>query len=713
MRYALSFALLVTLTELDLSAQAPSSTTQSPGSSPLQSAGPIAESQSGMASGEAAPLSDRAAVEVVVFGRADSLIGEALSASQGKVGTEEISRRPILRTGEILETIPGVIISQHSGSGKANQYYLRGFNLDHGTDFSTSLDGMPINFPTHAHGQGYTDLNFIIPELLDEVEYLKGPYYAEVGDFSAAGAAKLKLIDALPKGIAKVTLGENEYVRGLVADSAALGTSDLLYAVEGNYYNGPWDLHENMRKYNALLRFTSADGISITATAYHNEWQSTDQIPRRAVEQSLISDLGTIDPSDAGRSARYNLLGNWGEKDKESSSSLGAFLYYYRLDLYSNFTYFLDDPVNGDQFEQVDRRVGMGGQGSHEWQGDFLSTPSTTTLGFQVRNDIIPRVELNKTKNREVLRTVRSDDVIQTNAALYAQNEMRWAPKVRTTLGLRGDAYHFDVSSSVDENSGNETDGIVSPKFGIVIGPWSDTEFYGNAGYGFHSNDARGSTITVDPNDPASPAEQVDPLVRAKGAEIGVRTAALENLTSTLSLWLLTVDSELLFVGDAGSTEASRPSRRAGVEWANFYTPTTWLTIDADLSVSRSRFSGDVSEGTHIPGAIASVVATGVTIDLGEGFYGSLRYRYFGPRPLIEDNSAKSSSTSLFNGRFGYKVYNFDVSLEGFNLFDRGDSDIDYFYASRLPGEPAGGVEDYHFHPVEPRTFRLTVSWNF
>jgi len=307
---------------------------------------------------------------------------------------------------------------------------------------------------------------------------------------------------------------------------------------------------------------------------------------------------------------------------------------------------------------------------------------------------------------------VRDDTVHETSVGMYYQNQTQWLPKMRTVIGLRGDVFVFDVDSNLAVNSGNNTATIFSPKLGLIVGPWARTEVYLNGGFGFHSNDARGTTIKVDPNT-GDPVQRVEPLVRTKGAEIGVRSTLIPGLNTTLAFWYLTLDSELLFVGDAGTTEASRPSQRYGVEWANFYKVLPWLTLDFDLSYSQARFIDSDPAGHAIPGAIELVIATGATMALPYGWFGSLRARYFGPRPLIEDNSVRSDSTTLLNLQAGYKYKNWLAQLDVLNLLDSQDHDINYFYASRLPGEPAAGVADLHFHPVEPRTVRFSLTYKF
>ena len=678
----------------------------------------------------------------------DSLIGVASSSSQGAVTARQIEQRPIMRAGEVLETVPGLIISQHSGEGKANQYYLRGFNLDHGTDFATTVAGVPVNMPTHAHGHGYSDLNFLIPELISGVQYQKGPYFADQSDFSSAGAASINYANALDAPIARLSAGGQGWGRLLHAASPRVGRGNLLYALELNHNDGPWTRGDDYRRVNGVLRYSEGDarnGLSITAMGYRGTWDSSDQIPSRAIgsnpfdfadadaalDASSVSSMSsanaasglapgraigrfdTLDLSSGGETYRYSLSADLQRTTTRGTTKYSVFGAAYGLDLFSNFTFFLDDPVNGDQFEQEDERMLFGARVSHRWFDRWAGRTVENTIGAQLRHDAIGTVGLYRTRARQRLSTVREDEVGQTSGAIYAQNQIQWTPSLRTQIGLRGDLYRFDVNSLDPVNSGTDVAGLVSPKAGVVVGPFRGTEFYANAGYGYHSNDARGATITRDPNS-GEPVDRVTPLARARGAEVGVRTVAIPHLQSTFTLWTLGLDSELLFVGDAGTTEASRPSRRTGVEWTNYYRPMRWLTFDADLSWSRARFTDDAPEGARIPGAVETVASLGVTVEPTHRLFGSVRLRYFGPRPLIEDDSVRSEATRLVNAQAGYQVRRgLRVAVDVFNLTNARASDIDYFYTSRLPGEPEGGVDDIHFHPALPRTARVSLIVDF
>ena len=653
-----------------------------------------------------------AAVEVTTS--RNSVLGEAGTANEGVVTQQQLEARTVYRPGELLEAVPGLIVSQHSGEGKANQFYLRGFNLDHGTDLRTTIDGMVVNQRSHAHGQGWTDVNFLIPELATLLDYRKGPFFASEGDFSSAGAVNVKYANTLPQGIASIGLGQNGYARTLLADSPAFGNGRLLYALELFKNDGPFTLADKYKKRNGVLRYSEGDdanGFNVTLMGYDANWHSTDQIPLRAVNNGSLGRFDAIDPTDGGKSSRYSISTGWQRSSENASSRVNAYVIRNRLDLFSNFTYFLDDPVNGDQFAQPDRRTTTGINASHTLFGNLMGRSSETTVGAQFQNDNI-RNGLYSTVARQVISTTRADHIVERSLGLYAENKTAWADKFRTVAGVRVDKFNFNVDSDNAANSGTNSDAKVSPKLNLIFGPWNKTEVYASAGYGFHSNDARGTTITVDPKT-GSPADKVPPLVRSKGIEFGVRTEAIAGLQSSLSFYRLDSDSELVFVGDAGNTEAGRPSRRVGVEFSNYYKPTRWLTVDADLAFAKARFRTFDAVGDRVPGAVEGVASLALAVDNRGPWFGAVQLRYFGPRPLIEDNSVRSKSTATLNARVGYRVNpKVTLELEAFNLTNRKASAIDYYYASQLRGEPLP-VEGIHFHPIESRSFRLSMLVNF
>ncbi|XOV89121.1 MAG: TonB-dependent receptor [Pseudomonadota bacterium] len=659
--------------------------------------------------------------EVTVEGRKVNLVGSSSSASEGLVSHEELSIRPLLRTGEILETVPGMIATQHSGSGKANQYFLRGFNLDHGTDFATFVDGMPVNMRTHGHGQGYTDLNFVIPEMVEEIFYQKGAYYAHVGDFSGAGAASIRSIDHTTGHQVEIDLGQDAYRRLLARGDTSVGGGTFFYGLELQSYDGPWtDISEDVDKINLWLKQRWTEGentFHLTFMGYNNQWNSADQIPERAVTQGIISDLGSIDTTVGGDSSRYSLSFDWQRQGDTSAWNATAYLIDYNLNLFSNFSYFTDPA--GDQFKQVDDRRIFGWDASYALAGSLGGMEIQNRLGSQMRYDRIDQVGLLRSNARVVTGVSRLDAVNQWSASLYWQSELAMTETLRANLGLRYERFDFEVNPlqsgdplAVSQNGGSANDSIVTSTFGLSWAINEQMELYASIGEGFHSNDARGTTIRVNPNDSTEALDRVDPLVPTLGYEIGWRTFLSDRLNASIALWRLKLDSELIFVGDEGSTEdTGESSTREGIELTAYYYLNDTLTLDIEYAWTDASFDAPVDGSTAIPGAISSVFSGGVNADFGNGIYTNFRIRHFGDYPL--DGGSTASASTIANLRLGYQPNpQWSLSLDVLNIFNSSDRDVEYFYESQLPGELAP-VEDRHFHVFEPRTLRAKVAYRF
>jgi hypothetical protein len=707
---------------------------------------------------------------VNVQGREDDLVGLAESATQGTVGAKEIEDRPILRSGEVLETVPGLIITQHAGGGKANQYFLRGFNLDHGTDFAVFLDDMPLNLASHAHGEGYADMNTVIPEFVQRVNFEKGPYYPDVGDFGSAGSANLQFFKTLPDNFFQVEGGMYGFGRAVFGISQKLGSGNLLYGGEAYYDDGPWKHPDAYAKFNGLLTYSqgdSANGFSMTARAYHGKWNSSDQVPVTATP--LVGFFGALNPTDGGNSQRYSLQAEWHREHANSKTKITVYGFYYDLDLFSDFTYFLDDPIKGDQFEQQDRRWVFGFDALHTISNNWFGRKVVNTFGLQVRNDWVHN-GLYRTENR--VRTDKNDsnacndDPIQacntnpnlmavlpadtdlnkftdTMAGFYVENRIQWAEKFRSVVALRGDDATYVVTSLTPNyvatelpgapvvnfaaaNSGTASKFLPEPKASLIFGPWFKTEFYIQGGFSFHSNDARGATQREEPISPDNPfptaVARIPALVPTKGAEIGVRTTAASHLQSTFSLWYLRSASELQQDGDTGGTSASAsPSNRYGIEWANYYTPLEHLAFDFDIADSRAFFTAidpddaapNSAGGKRVPEAVGLVISSGITMHDYKRFSASLRLRAFGPRDLTSDGIYRSTTTVLLNAEIRYRVTKaLRVSVEFLNLLNRGDHDIDYAYISRITPTSDSAFTDV-FHPVEPFQVRCGLQYTF
>jgi opacity protein-like surface antigen/outer membrane receptor protein involved in Fe transport len=674
-------------------------------------------------------------------------------ASQIIVPGAELNTRPVSEPAEILEAAPGLAVVQHSGSGKANQYYLRGYNLDHGTDMATIWDDVPINLPTNAHGQGYTDLNFLIPDTISSLEVRKGPYYADVGDFDNAGALNIGLRDGVDRNIQSVTAGSFGYTRLLSLGSAKVGGGSLLYAGEFNTENGPWVTAEDLRKFSGVLRYsqgTATDGFSATAMAYANNWNATDQVALRAITSGQIGLFGAIDPTDGGDTSRFMLSTRFANSDDYGMWKANAYVVKYTLNLFNNFTWFTSDPTLGDQFHQSDDRIYGGGAVSRTFNGSLFNLPSQTVLGLQTRDDDI-NIGLNNTFHRELLSNTLFDHVNEGNAGIYVQNTTQWTNWWRTTLGLRGDYYAASVNSMLQSaNSGNPNAMLASPKFTTTFGPFYKTEFFVGAGLGYHSNDARGVVTSEVPGDPSTPQAATPFLVRSAGAEIGARTKIVPGLDSSISLFYLRQNSELFFDGDTGTTVPGPPSLRTGIEITNTYQPVSWLRLDADLALSRARFiAPDTAQeqlydslsgfpqaqignapGNLIPESPWMVASAGLTLGERTGWFSTLRWRYISSRPLTEDGVFQSPPVNTINGRVGYQFGNgWRVQLDALNLLNSSSYNASYAYGALLSSDalfarcfptsgtatvPAAvcqnGVMDYSIHPLDSLAFRLTLA---
>jgi opacity protein-like surface antigen/outer membrane receptor protein involved in Fe transport len=671
-------------------------------------------------------------------------------ASQTTISGAELNSRPVATNTEILEAAPGLAVVQHSGSGKANQYYLRGYNLDHGTDLAIFWDDIPINLPTNAHGQGYADLNFLIPETISGLEVRKGPYFADIGDFANAGDLHLFLRDSVPQNIVSATVGSFGYDRFLTLGSTALGGGSLLYAGEFKTYDGPWVTGEDVRRFSGLLRYsqgTATNGFSATAMGYTNNWNSSDQVALRAITTGQIGQFGEIDPSDGGDTSRFMVSTRFAQSDDAGLWKANAYLVKETMNLWNNFTWFTTDPGNGDQFHQRDNRIYGGAGVSRTIDGTLFSRPTETLLGMQTRYDDIG-VSLGNTTQRLFLSNTLVDHVGEGNVGIYAQNTTRWTDWFRTTVGWRGDYFWTSVNSILQPaNSGNAQAAIGSPKFTMTFGPFYKTELFLAAGMGYHSNDARGVTSTQVAGDPATPQDSTPFLVRSRGAEIGVRTKAIPNLDSSISLFYLHQGSELVFEGDTGTTSPGPPSTRTGIEITNNYRLVSWMSVDADLALSRARFDGfDTAQeqlfeslagfpqsqignapGNFIAEAPWMVASAGVSLGEKTGWFGALRWRYISSRPLTEDGVFQSPPVNIFNADVGYRFANgWRVQIDALNLLNSTTYNASYAYGALLttdalfakcfptPKIPLAvcqnGFMDYSIHPIEPMAFRLTLA---
>lgn len=662
------------------------------------------------AADDAAPAPHQVS-EVVVTASTLDLLGLATTSSEGAVTKQELDLRPVYRVGQLLETVPGLVVTVHSGEGKANQYLLRGFNLDHGTDLATFVGGMPVNERTHAHGQGYTDLNFLIPELADGVHFTKGPYYADEGDFSSVGSDHLALVrDLTTQVTASVgTVGDQRLFAGT---GFALGEgSHLIVAGEAVHLDGPWDHPDNLRKMNLALRYIHGepdDGFSITGLYYRGLWSATTDQPERAMREGLIGRFGTLDPSDGGQSERFSLSLDGARPLGFGRISANAYVIRSQLTLFNNFTHFLDDPIHGDQHGQNDRRVTAGGELRYDLSGRIVGLEAESAFGLQTRYDRI-YVDARHTERRRSLETLFADRVEEWNLSAYALTTVHLSGMVRMIGGLRLDHFADTDDNLVGGLSGRQDATLVQPKGSLVIGPWRSTELYLSAGRGFHSNDVRAGTIAD-----AGVVSRPPFLVKSTGYEVGVRTSAIPHVQAAATLFQMEFASELTYDADAGQTVAGRPGRRRGLELTAQYRPARWIEFSANVAVSQARYTDGDPAGSHIEDAPAFVGSFGVLVDNLGPWFGALAYRHLGEHPLVADNSVRSKGYKELNLNIGYRFSSrLKAQIDIFNLTNSKDDAADYLYTDRLPGEPAQGVEDIHIHPLEPISARLAVTATF
>lgn len=662
--------------------------------------------------------------DVVIEDEIDAIhtLGGATS-SQGVLGARRLANQNPARSSDVLEAVPGLNVTQHSGGGKANQYFLRGFSLDHGTDLSINFLGAPLNLVGHAHGQGYADSNMIIPELQSRIEYRKGPYFAQDGDFSTAGALNIDYVSELKRGLASLSVGEFGYRRGLLANSSKFNSEQttLLYALELTDNNGPWSVKENQYKHNMLLKLShrvdSQKRLELSYSGYESAWVATDHIPELAVQQGLVGRFGSLDSTAGGYTQRHALSANLTAAWDSSITTLKAYVADYKLDLFSDFTYGLRDNaqfgqpgVLSDQFNQVDKRITSGVGVSHTLFENLFFVRSQFSMGVDLRRDEVEPAGLYDTIARQRVATRNEDRFEQTNLGIYLSQQVQPFNWLRLTGSGRYDRFNVDLNglSDVDSDpltalqprSGSRSDSLFSPKFSASITPFQhSTELFFAAGRSFHSNDPRG-LFTPEP---------VDYLVKTRGAEVGVKsTNAAKNLSVSATLFRTESDSELVFVGDAGNTEPRGASERRGVELIASYLNRKGFEMDGFITVVDANFKDALKSG--IPNAIEQSAALSASQTWGD-FKLGYKLKYIGRAPLIEDRSIESDSVIHSDVYLNYRASkDLSLNVSVFNLFDRDNSDIQYAQEFAVAGIPGFGRT---FHPALPRHVRLSANWLF
>jgi hypothetical protein len=686
--------------------------------------------------------------EVVVTASRVDLLGKALAASSGVITREELTLRPAYRVGQLLESVPGLVVTAHSGEGKANQYLARGFNLDHGTDIANFIDDIPINRSTNAHGQGYSDINFIIPDTLEGIAFTKGPYHPEIGDFGAVVSEHMRLADVLPNtfSISAGTLGDD---RTYLGGARALDADHrVAAALDASKVDGPFEPPNAFKAWRALARLSEGspeNGYDVTFMYYKGEGFFTTDQPVRAVGEGLISRYGTLDPTDGNRSERLSLSAHDVVSGGDWRFAASAYYVRSRMTLWNNFTHFLEDPVRGDQEQQDETRDLAGGTLIFISQRRLLGLPSDTTVGVQGRYDGV-YVDRRHTQNRTVLdyctllypdgsvtqysigeSACTANLVTLGDLGLYIANTTHWRPWLRTEVGVREEIYWGRDRSLLPgsvffDHAYHQTATLLQPKGTIVIGPLAQTEIYVSAGRGFHSDDIRGVSGTAPLEGIPATAGPTPLIVKADGEEVGVRTNIVPRLQIQLAAFNIHLASELVYDQDQGEDQAGPPSERDGFELSAEYHPVRWLELNTDLSFSHARYV-DVSydvllndygfNGYYIPNAPHFIGSVGALVDNLGPWYGGLQVRLLGAYPLLPDNSRTDAGYSATNVTVGYKINRqLRAQLEIFNLFDVKANGGAYAYTTVIP-DGRGPVLDHQFHPIEPISARFTLTARF
>jgi len=612
------------------------------------------------------------------------------------------------RPADVLRLVPGLIMSQHQGGGKSEQYLLRGFDADHGTDVALFVDGMPVNLRTHAHGQGYADLHFLIPETIKQVDAFKGPYYVEYGDFATAGAIDFVTLDTVPENLVQAAGGSFGTQRYLTLLSPTRDRVKTLFALEAYTSDGPFDRPQDYKRLNAFAKVsaTLGDGVdgSIWASYLRSRWFGSGQIPARAVRAGLIDRFGSIDNSEGGSTERASVNGQvrWKRSDADLVT-LRAWGQYYSLDLFSDFTFLLDDPVNGDGIKQTDRDRLVGGlDARYEHRDTMAGVPVLAMAGVQYRVDR-SRVILAHQADRRLLERTQDVSFVEQSFSPMVRLDLDPLPWLRFVTGARADIFHYDVRNnlggSAERLEGNQTRTVPSVKANLILGPWADTEFFANFGTGFHSNDAR--AVVIDPRMPALP--------QARGYEFGVRSRILPRAEISATYWVLDLKSELVFAGDDGTTEARGPSHRQGWEVVTKIRLLDWLTWSGNVTLTDSAFDN----GQAIPLAPRVTARADLTARLPWGLSASAAMRYVGNRYADEGRQQTARGYALFDLSARYRHRGLEAFLSVENVANARWREAQFFFDSRLPGEPVGGVPDIHFTPGNPRTFLGGLAFRF
>lgn len=656
-----------------------------------------------------------------------------VSSAQRAASSYALSRRELPRgahvtPADLLRNVPGMFVVQHAGGGKANQYFLRGFDADHGTDLALSLDGVPLNMVSHGHGQGYADLSFVIPELIERVQVSKGPNDPRHGDFATAGAIDLQTASGAPPNRATIEAGSFHSYRGLVLAGSDWQGIRFTGAAELQGTDGPFKRGENLQRGNLFARLQRVTGrgeLSLTATGYLSDWRASGQIPAREVRANRLDRFGFVDPHEGGNSTRNSLVARYrSAEDAAVRWDALAYMTSYRFSLYSNFTFFSEDPRDGDMIHQRDQRTVSGGKVRYTRDDTLGSIGLGTSFGFELRHDDISN-GLSRAPGREWGGSLVDARIDQTSAGLFVEEQVLWLPFLRTNLALRADGYLFAVDDRLEDrtglgsrSSGERRATRLSPKASVMVSPWPWLDLFANFGDGFHSNDARGVVTGV------------TPVTRARSYELGLSARGFDRVRMRVALFRLDLDSELVWVGDAGTTEPRGKTTRGGLELDLQGTILPWLVADLSLALTRARFVDAPTGQSEVPLAPRRTLSARLTALHPAGYFGRLGLFSLGDRPATEDQFLVAKGFTRVDLSAGYRHERFELALALENLLNTRWRESQFANVSRLRGETSAavcpqrsravseggaflGCEDVHFTPGTPLAVRASASLFF
>jgi outer membrane receptor protein involved in Fe transport len=629
------------------------------------------------------------------------------------IGKLDMQLRTVSSSQDLLRLVPGLFIAQHAGGGKAEQIFMRGFDIDHGTDFAIYADGIPVNMPSHAHGQGYADLHFLIPETVRELEVNKGPYTTRYGDLATSGSGEFKTLNSLDKSIVKLEYGNFNTKRALlmlnVANKTLLSSKmheNLYIASEYKYTDAYFASKQNFNRFNVFAKYTGitqkGSMLQISLSNFQSHWNASGQIPERKVMDGSITPFGSIDSTEGGQTSRSNFNIIYNKPIRNGFVKQQLYYSRYNFNLYSNFTFFLIDSIHGDQINQADHRNLFGYNGTIQKNGKLWSKNIQTTLGAGLRYDIAD-IQLNHTQQRTFLNSIVSGKLNQANGYIYADENIGLTAKLKMNIGLRIDAYQFKFNNTLNgDQSGNVFKALASPKLNFFYTHNNRIQYFARSGYGFHSNDARAVVVGGLQNT----------LPRALGYEVGTTLKPKPRLLINIALWALHLQSELVYVGDAGIVEPAGKSKRVGIDIGARYQAAKYIFIDADFNMNTAKLVEEPIHANYIPLAPTFTSTGGITYKRQTGLNGSIRYRYMADRPAIEDYSLIAKGYLLVDAIANYTYKNFVGSITMENIFSSAWKEAQFATESRLKNEQ-NPITEIHFTPGTPRAIRVSIAYKF